>query len=109
MACSPASSVSVKNGYAFQTVATMTAPSAVSSLANQARSVESQPACRSSALTTPKEPSSSHRKTMLTITPGTAQGSRMKLRNQRRPGNTRLSSNAVNKPMANAGPIVPTR
>ena len=32
---------------------------------------------------------------MLTITPGTAHGRRIKLRNQRRPGNARLSSNAL--------------
>ena len=44
---------------------------------------------------------------MLTITPGTAHGSSMRLRSQRRNGNTRLRSSAVPRPIANAGTIVP--
>ena len=44
---------------------------------------------------------------MLTITPGTAHGSSIRLRSQRRSGNTRLSSTAVPRPIANAGTMVP--
>ena len=44
---------------------------------------------------------------MLTITPGTAHGSRIRLRSHRRSGKTRLSSTAVARPSRNAGTIVP--
>jgi hypothetical protein len=58
---------------------------------------------------TPNDPSSSQRNTVLTITPGTAHGSSIRLRSHRRPGNARLSSSAVTRPIANAGAMVPAR